>query len=61
MFAGDVTGNGVIVLASELAAVRANNLQERYDKADVNMDGAVVLANEITVVRANNLRETNVP
>jgi proline racemase len=61
MYAGDVTGNGAVVLASELTVIRANNLEERYDRADVNMNGAVVLASELTVVRANNLRETNVP
>ena len=61
LFAGDVTGEGAVVLASELTVVRANNLEERYDNADVNMDGAVVLATELTIIRVNNLLETNVP
>jgi hypothetical protein len=61
LFAGDVTGNGAIVLAQELTAVRANNLRQRYDPADVNMNGAVVLSQELTVVRGNNLQTTKVP
>jgi hypothetical protein len=61
LFAGDVTGDGGIVLSDELTVIRANNLQEGYNKADLNMDGAVVLSDELTIVRANNLRGTNVP
>jgi len=61
LFAGDVTGDGAVVLSGEVTAIRASNLEERYDNADVNMDGAVVLSSELTVVRANNLYESNVP
>jgi hypothetical protein len=61
MYAGDVTGNGAVVLAQELTVLRANNLHQGYDRADVNMNGAVVLAQELTTVRANNLRTTKVP
>ena len=61
LYAGDVTGNGAVVLAQELTVVRANNLQQRYDRSDVNMNGAVVLSQELTVVRGNNLRTTKVP
>jgi parallel beta-helix repeat protein len=61
LIAGDVTGDGAVVLSGELTVIRANNLEERYDNADVDMDGAVVLSAELTVVRANNLYESNVP
>jgi hypothetical protein len=61
MYAGDVTGDGVISLAAELTVIRANNLLEEYNIADVNLDGVVSLAAELTLVRADNLRESNVP
>jgi hypothetical protein len=61
LFAGDVTGDGAIILADELTVIRASNLQEGYYNADLNMDSGVVLSDELTIVRANNLRGTNVP
>jgi hypothetical protein len=60
LFGGDASGDGFVVLATELSKVRPDNLKSGYRPTDLNMDGFVVLATELLVIRPNNLKSTKI-